>query len=221
MEEKKIIYRNEDHINRSKECLLGTHACLQEVIDTLANTGLALNDNTLTDLFNGGANLKSETEKSIQEESGKFKFSVAKDMYEQHLQMLLSQIDKACANATDALSYQLTMHTTRYFAFDYFVLKKLKVELVPGWETKIEDQHTDYADTPEKLELLERAEKFKKEYEDFYNFLRKHGDFLTPVTMDAGILNNGVLYVSPFDHAISINFYKFASLHSKKITNKN
>jgi len=181
MKKERIIYQDKGLIDFTLSSYTKAAREIQQAIDTLKDTGLRLDSSLLLDLTVGnGQRTKELAERQVNEEAAKF---VLKPMQEQVLDQLtplLDKIEEAQSKVYAALHPSSHSYTTT-LTIDYFTIKDLTVDLVDGLEGIITDRHTDYADTPEKVELLERADKLKQEIEYFEIFLRKHGDVLHPV----------------------------------------
>lgn len=176
-----IIYQNKALIAFT---LSGYHTAvsiIQKEIDALKDTGLRISDDILLDLMlNSGLRTKELADRQINEEADRFALTAMKSQFLEQLQPLISQIETAQSNVKAAMyvsghSYSATLNA------DHFIIKDLCVSLVDDLERLVTAAHTNYADTPDKIEVLERAKKLKQEIEDFEAFLRSHGDVLHPV----------------------------------------
>ncbi|SHG04706.1 hypothetical protein [Dysgonomonas macrotermitis] len=178
---KEVIYQNKALITFT---LSGYHTAvsiIQKEVDALKDTGLKINDDILLDLmFNSGLHTKELAERQINEEAGKFALTAMKSQFLEQMQPLLSQIETAQSNVKAAMHVSGHSHSATLNA-DHFIIKDLRVSLVDDLEHIITDAHTNYADTPDKIEVLKRAKRLKQEIEDFEAFLRSRGDVLHPV----------------------------------------
>lgn len=218
MDERIVIYRDEEAIRNTLTGYAKARNTIQTAIDNLDNQGITLTDNILKDLAGGGQEIRASLQKDIEKEVKTFKLAALKEICRKELEALFPLVDEAIEKVRAALTYQTAFYSYALETAN-FTCANLKVGLIDNLEELITDRHTLYdSQDPIVAEAYDRALKLQEQIAEFESFLRVYGEMVHPV--GAGSIP-GLITVGAMGEAypVTINRAAFKSIHWKRPDN--
>ena len=187
----KEIYRNEEMISKESFQKEKDAKIANDTLKKLKATGLELDDNMLSNLFQNPKALIEEAKRQADEDLekiSKFNF-IPKDSaissFIERVEKIIDEYERVYRSVYSTGSKE------------YLIVKNGEVKISDAFYEKLERNYAVKMDTPEKKKAYELANKAMDAINELEDFMKKHGDGkVHGVSCDVGIYNQSLIVLS-------------------------